>query len=496
MAASFPTIRLPAAASRPVLRNWIEPAAVGAVGAGYFFLFSWLAIRRHETYHSFGRDLGLFDQVFWNTVHGRPFESTMSLGLAQPHSFFSDHFSPLLWVIVPLYAVIPGPQTLLVVQTLALALGAWPVYLVARHRLSAGYERLLWVAVYFFFVPLTHINLFDFHEIVLAVPLLGFALYFIDRGDMTRFWFAFAAALLVKEEVALIGVGFAAYVILERKLWSHGTAIAATSVAWFAGVTALAIPFFGQGRSYAYFATRYSALGGSPLAVAHSLITSPLGVARLVVQHQKLAFLAALFGPVLAINLLSGWGLLLLLPTLAYLLLSNYAPQYSFTTQYSAPLIPLVVITAIWGFARLPTGWRRPVTGMMLISTAVFAFALGGLPGSLKFESHSFETEPRYHAFASELARIPPHARIASENNLTSHLSERRFIIALEFQSTATADYVALDYAGVGYDRRHFGQQIASFQAQGYQLVASGDGLALLSHAAGPGGIRPDTPSE
>jgi len=233
VAASLPTIRLPAAASRPVLLNWIEPTVVGGVGAGYFFLFSWLGIRRHETYHSFGRDLGLFDQVFWNTVHGRPFESTMSLGLAQPHSFFSDHFSPLLWVIVPFYALIPEPQTLLVVQTLALALGAWPVYLVARHRLAAGYERLLWVAVYFFFVPLTHINLFDFHEIVLAVPLLGFALYFIDSGDMTRFWFAFAAALLVKEEVALIGVGFAAYVILERKLWSHGIAIAATSLAWW-----------------------------------------------------------------------------------------------------------------------------------------------------------------------------------------------------------------------------------------------------------------------
>jgi uncharacterized membrane protein len=214
------------------------------------------------------------------------------------------------------------------------------------------------------------------------------------------------------------------------------------------------------------------------------------------VQHKKLAFLAALFGPVLAINLLSGWGLLLLLPTLAYLLLSNYAPQYSFTTQYSAPLIPLVVITAIWGFAHLSTSWRRPVTAMMLISTAVFAFALGDLPGSLKFESQSFEPEPRYHAFASELARIPPDARVAAENNLTSHLSERPFIITLEFQSAATADYVALDYAGVGYDRRHFGQQIASFQAQGYQLVASGDGLALLSHAAGAGAIRPDTPTK
>jgi Predicted membrane protein (DUF2079) len=54
-------------------------------------------------------------------------------------------------------------------------------------------------------------------------------------------------------------------------------------------------------------------------------------------------------GYFLLFSWLSGWGLLVLLPTLAYLLLSNYPPQYSFTTQYSAPVIPMVVITAVWG---------------------------------------------------------------------------------------------------------------------------------------------------
>src|SRR4030081_259881 len=81
-----------------------ELLAVGAMGAVYFSLYAWLSVRRHQTFHSFGPDLGLFDQVFWNTVHGRVLESTMSLGLQQPHTFFSDHFSPALLILVPLYA--------------------------------------------------------------------------------------------------------------------------------------------------------------------------------------------------------------------------------------------------------------------------------------------------------------------------------------------------------------------------------------------------------
>ena len=88
----------------------------------YFAVYSLLSLLRHATYHSFGFDLGLYDQVFWNTVHGRWWESTMSLGLAQPHSYFGDHFSPIFFAILPIYALFPHPQTLLVVQTAFIAL--------------------------------------------------------------------------------------------------------------------------------------------------------------------------------------------------------------------------------------------------------------------------------------------------------------------------------------------------------------------------------------
>src|SRR5438132_10095971 len=103
-----------------------EPHIVAAVALTYFVLYSVLSVLRHMTYHSFGPDLGIFDQVFWNTTRGRFFESTMSLVQAQPHSYLGDHFSPVYLLLVPFYALIPRPETLLVIQTLFLALGVWP----------------------------------------------------------------------------------------------------------------------------------------------------------------------------------------------------------------------------------------------------------------------------------------------------------------------------------------------------------------------------------
>jgi uncharacterized membrane protein len=464
----------------------LEPLLTGALMLAYLLLYSWLSVRRHQTYHSFGPDLALFDQVFWNTVHGRPFESTMSLSLTQPHSFFSDHFSPALWVLVPFYAALPRPETLLVLQTLALALGAVPVYLAARRHLPDGYQRLLWVAAYFLFVPLAHMNLYDFHEITLVIPLLGMALHLLDSGRVRWFWAFFAAALLVKEEVALIGLGIAAFMVLRRTHWRQGLLVAVVSVAWFAGVTSVVIPYFGHGRQYSYIAERYGALGTSTPDVLRTVLTRPFTVAHVLFQRQKIAFVVALFGPVLALNLISGWGALLVLPTLSYLLLSSYPPEFSISNQYPAPLLPLILVPAVWGFASLPARWRPAIGASVLASSLGFAFALGDLPGARKFDSRDFTTEPRYTAFAPELDRIPADASVAADNNLTPQLSQRRLVFDLEYESTNRAEYVALDYAAEKRDRSRFQRHLAAVEAQGYRPVAYGDGLALL--------VRSDVP--
>ena len=48
---------------------------------------------------------------------------------------------------MPLYLNYPRPETLLVIQTLCIGLGALPVYLLARLKLEAGLQRLGWVLV-------------------------------------------------------------------------------------------------------------------------------------------------------------------------------------------------------------------------------------------------------------------------------------------------------------------------------------------------------------
>jgi len=229
-------------------------------------------------------------------------------------------------------------------------------------------------------------------------------------------------------------------------------------------------------------------VGGSPGGIVTTLLTDPLRIARVLLQPKKIYFVIAIFGPVLGLSALAGWASLVLLPTLAYLLLSNYEPQYSFTSQYSAPLIPLVIGTAILALARIRESARRPVMAGVVVSSLVFSWAYGDMPFSRKFDPSLFSTQSRYAAFVPQLSRIAPDARVSAENGFPSHLSVRRYIYEYGYEGVQDAEWVVLDYAGTKptYDISVFQAQLASVEAEGYDEVASGYGLALLHKRSGP----------
>jgi uncharacterized membrane protein len=282
--------------------------------------------------------------------------------------------------------------------------------------------------------------------------------------------------------MALIGMGFGAYVLLGKRDWKLGLTVLAGSLVAFAALILVAIPFFAGGRSYPYIADRYAEVGGSARGILTTLVTDPLRIVRALLQPTKVSFVIGLFASTLGLSALAGWAALLLLPTLAYLLLSNYLPQYSFTSQYSAPLIPLLVGTSILALARLRSSVQAPLMAAVITSSLVFSWGFGDLPFSRKFDSSLFTPESRYAAFARQVARIAPDARVSAENGFPSHLSERRYVYEYGFEGAVNAEWVVLDYAGTKpkYSMATFEAQVAAVEAAGYEEIASGYGLALL----------------
>ncbi len=182
-----------------------KQAGKAAAGLAFFyFLFtfslSWLK------YHYFlynGLDLAIFAQVIFNTSHGRLFQFTL-----HPQSYLGDHFSLFLLFLAALYYFFSSPLFLLFSQSLAIALAAWPLFLIANEFFSSfRYPRFLsLLAVFaFLFNPfLMEANLFEFHILPFALFFLFFLFYFYLRQQKKAYFLFLVFSLFLREDIALI----------------------------------------------------------------------------------------------------------------------------------------------------------------------------------------------------------------------------------------------------------------------------------------------------
>src|SRR5205085_9606428 len=129
-------------------------------------------------------DMGNMGQAAWNTVHRHPFFFT---NLRLPYrieawntttrlSFHVEYIFPVLSLV---YLIYPHPESLVVLQTAALALGALPTYALARDVLQIRWLALVFALGYLLFPSLQAMNLYEFHPVALATPLLIAAFLFM-----------------------------------------------------------------------------------------------------------------------------------------------------------------------------------------------------------------------------------------------------------------------------------------------------------------------------
>ena len=96
------------------------------------------------------------------------------------------------------------PALLLVVQAVAVALGAVPVFLLARKHLGSEWAGLGFALVYLLYPPTQWLVVDDFHPVALATPLLLGAIWFLDEDRLLPFALCAGAACLTKEQIGLV----------------------------------------------------------------------------------------------------------------------------------------------------------------------------------------------------------------------------------------------------------------------------------------------------
>jgi uncharacterized membrane protein len=473
------------------VRAWHVAALVSMVGAAWG-VFAWALVAQHRAYRSNAFDLAFFDQIVWNTAHGRWFETSFV-----PYNFLGQHMEPVLLLYAAVYRARPDVELLLLSQAAVAALAAVPLFLAARRVLASATAGLLVAAAYLVAPHLHGAVLFDFHpEVMGAAGVFGaFALLVAGRPGWSAA--ALATVFLLKEDAALVGAGFALIMWLcGARRWAAG--VLAASIVYLALVLGVIMPAVRGGPGD--LQERYGYLGDNPREVAAGVLHRPDIVVRHLLAPAQVRALLYLLGSD-AFLPLAGPAVLAAAPLLAANLLSTHPPQHGLTLHYPILAFDLLLVAAVLGIGRLTRrlGWERRASpwggkqrrhAALTLALALFAAqAIGYMAGSplgpVRFAGERYAHGPHEAAVRRVLARVPAGASVSAQSGLLPHLSQRRH--AWEFPRLEDAAYVVVDpsawrssqSADAGYD-----EVLRGLPALGFCRLHAEDGVMLFGKGA------------
>lgn len=483
------------------LITWIkrnEGKAVALAIFAYIAVFSAVCIWKYGLFAYNGIDLAYFNQVFWNTIHGHPFRQTI-----HPHLSLGDHAELIIPLLAPLYAVFADPRTLLVLQSAALGAAAWPVWLIARRRLSKGavVTTLAFAYAWLANPSVQNINLFEFHILPFALVPLFFALLNYDK-DSKRLFLLFAVlALAAREDVALVVAAIGLVAWLERRSWWWRIVPVVLGGAWFIAAQKL-IAHFSPGGDYK-FRVYYEWLGATPFEVLTNTALHPLTILTHIVTLPNLEMAIGLLMPLAFLPLLAPKRLILAIGPLAQILLGEPGGgSLVLYTHYATLFLPGLFLAAIDGTHRLPHFTRKifrnaprplghltPLPLLFAVAVIYSMVILGPLPSAAgRMLRPTTEDTTRTASASAIVDRIRPDEAVAVSYALLPHLSSREHLYSLHYiflgvTQFAERPYPTPDFATAALDADDFLFYRAQFLHTRWSAPYFKDGFARLSSA-------------
>lgn len=317
-----------------VLRAPATPLTVLVVlAAGQALLMGVWSVWSHQRFGTYGFDLGQYDSVFANTLHGN-WLAMPPLRLNQPFSdVVYNHADFGTFLLLPVYALFPDAKTLLVLQALFVAGAAVPLYFFAVRRLGSRWQAFVVGAMWLAYAPMHSAQLYDYHWQLVGAALVVCALAALESRRMVLYWLLFVAAILCREDVSIGLTVFGLFLVLSGERPKVGVATALLAVGYFGLLR------FGVMRSVS-FAGIYSDLRAPDMAdgfgsILKTLISNPAYAAKTLITWEKARYLAQIFAPLVFLPMRRPLLWLLMVPGFFLSVLSTgYAPTISISFQY------------------------------------------------------------------------------------------------------------------------------------------------------------------
>ncbi|MBD2092933.1 DUF2079 domain-containing protein [Microcoleus sp. FACHB-1515] len=484
-----------------------------------------LTLHRYYTFYA-SYDQGIFNQVFWNNLHGNWFQSSLSSNLSTnvvhdgdiPEVFYrrlGQHFTPALLLWLPLYALFPAPVTLTVLQVVLVTAAGLVLYALARHHLSVRLSTLI-VASYYGANTILGPTLNNFHDIC-QIPLYVFGLLLAIEK---RWWWLFTLLAIlipfVREDsgVILFSIGF--FLAVTRRFPRLGLLVCIWSFGYMIVLTNLIMPIFSEDISRRFMIERFGQYAegdeASTIEIIWGIISNP-GLVLIEIFTpfwDTLRYLLGQWLPLMFVPAIAPEAWLAAGAPLLKQFLAQGESVFGINIRYAMTVFPGLAYGTILWWKRHPNLLRPRLEKIWIgciILSLIFTITSNPnrtlsflIPDSIDPWVHVSLPQQWSHAAhaRSMLKLIPPDASVSATTYLVPHLSGRRAIIrfpALNYRNDQRQD-VSVEYAiadlwqlqqyGVAFDRD---QELLEaslrliprfMRQQQYGIVGFSDGVVVL----------------
>ncbi|MBC8495023.1 DUF2079 domain-containing protein [archaeon] len=450
-------------------KDWIMLAIIMICFFLFWFISSMVLQHNFHTIY----EIGYVEQALWNTNEGNFFYSISNSG-----NHFANHNSPILFLMLPFYYLFTSIFTIFFFCNVAIILGTIPIFKIAKEKLNSRTAGFIFAISYLMYPTFFYSNLRSFHPIMLSVPFIAFALYFMHKKDWTKTTIFLVIAMMTNETISLLVIMFGIFIFLKKKSPKKvGMILVIIGILWFLISTKAIIPSFSQGENYRFIGGLYGHLGSSASEIVSTIIVDPGYAFSYGSPDTKVEYLKILFKHNIFLSILSPEILFLTIPVFLQNLLSSSGYKYSYVAHYTYPIIPILLFAAIIGTRRI-SNWitllfrinyrnvLRIILILLLISS-IFSWIASGITPTIKENCYLFDNvyqegkcpvsydiignspKENYPFIKDIISQIPDDSSVMAQNHLFSQLTQREETYRTNIYSQCSyAEYFILDMKG------------------------------------------------
>jgi len=467
-----------------------------ALYAGVFGHLTW---RQHANWGSLGFDTGIYDQGMWLLAHGRdPFITVRGM------DYWGHHVALIGYVFAPIYWLGGGVKAVTAIHTAWVAMGAVPLWLLARDRWGRRWEALAVPVAYLLHPAVQWVTWWLYHPDSLAITPLLFAWWLARAGRWRWFAVACVVAMACKEDVSL-AVLVLGLVLVLRGQRRAGALTALGGVTWFLICSKVIIPLRND-HAPPFYESYFPSLGASLGEILRNLVIHPSRAAKLLARPRNPDYALKMLGPAgFVLPFLAPLAFLVAGPQLGVNLLVEVQDGATIKSQYASLPIVGLFLGLTEGLALLR---RRPallrVAAAWLVACAVIGSQLWGLaPYSRDFRIGVWRDQPRSNVAQLDraYALVPPQAGVAASWNMVTQFTHRPVVYEYpnpwvssnygptgnEVGDPATIDWVVVDRVALGTKDLDLLARLVR-PGNGFEVIMD-EGGVTVAHRIAPGSL-------